>query len=109
MRRRRRVGTLTRAGVADLDAFLIPLGVAFSSVGESGFGGGRGDQFDDGAVGGEWPAAPVHCDVREHAVLDPVPFRGSGRVVTDSDLEAGLGLAAIRSSNFTLGFDHRVP
>ena len=63
----------------------IPLGVAFGSDAKTGLGGGGGDQFDDGAVGHQWSAAPVHGDEAEHAMLDPVPFGGARRVVADRD------------------------
>src|ERR1039457_3039224 len=48
------------------------------------------DQLDDDPVGGERATAPVHRDEAEQPVLDLVPLRGAGRVVTDRDLEAGL-------------------
>ena len=78
-------------GVGDSDAFLIPLGVVGGLHGEAARGGGRGDQFDDPAQAGEGPATPAHRDEREHAVLDPVPFRGVGRVVTHGDGQSGVG------------------
>ena len=34
---------------------------------------------------------PVHGDETEHAVLDPVPLAGAGRVVAHGDAEPGLG------------------
>jgi hypothetical protein len=32
----------------------------------------------DDFVAGQWPAAPVHRDVGEQAVLDFIPFAGAG-------------------------------
>jgi hypothetical protein len=43
------------------------------------------------ADGAEGPPPPVDGDEAEHAVLDPVPFAGAGRVVAHRDRQAGLG------------------
>jgi hypothetical protein len=59
--------------------------------GQAGAGGGRGDEFNDGLVAFQWPAAPVHRDVAQESVFDLVPFAGAGREVADRDLKAGLG------------------
>src|SRR3954468_292708 len=72
-------------GVADLDAGRVPVRVVAGLDGEPGAGGCVGDEFDDGAQAGEGSSAPVHGDVAEHAVLDPVPLAGAGRVVADGD------------------------
>src|SRR4051794_21833100 len=72
-------------GVADLDAGRVPVRVVAGLDGEPGAGGGGGDEFDDGAQAGEGSSAPVHGDEAEHAVLDPVPLAGAGRVVADGD------------------------
>ena len=41
--------------------------------------------MDDGLVADEWLAAPVLCDEREQAMLDPVPLAGARRQMTDRD------------------------
>ena len=84
-------GQLFHLCVGDLDAALVPAGVVGGLDGESGLGGGGGDELDDRGDVGEGSASPVHGDVAEEAVFDLVPLAGAGRVVQDGDLEAGLG------------------
>src|SRR5664280_1043269 len=55
-----------------------------------GAGLGRADQVDDRFQRDERLPAPVHRDVGEQAMLDPVPFAGPGRQVADSDLKPDL-------------------
>src|SRR5450756_2806096 len=50
-----------------------------------------GDEIDDDLVADQWLAAPVLCDVAEHAVFDLVPLAGAGREVADVDGQAQLG------------------
>ena len=61
-------------GVADLDAFLVCVGVEFAADGQAVLGRGRRDQLDDRRPTGERPTAPVLGDVAEQAVLDLVPL-----------------------------------
>ena len=42
--------------------------------GQAGAGGGRGDALHHDLVAGQRSAAPVHRDVAEQAMLDPVPL-----------------------------------
>src|SRR5512135_1121861 len=49
----------------------------------------RRDQLDDYLMAHQRPAAPVHRDVREQAVLDLVPLAGARREVADRDLKPG--------------------
>ena len=60
--------------VADLDAFLVGSRVECAFYLETGFGGGCGDQFNDGEPIRERSAAPVLGDVAEQTVLDLVPL-----------------------------------
>ena len=46
-------------GVADLDAFGVFGRFVVGLDGEPGFGGGGGDELDDGAYGGEGPASQL--------------------------------------------------
>jgi len=64
--------------VADLDAGGVLAGVELGADAQGGAGGSRRNALDDDFVAGQWPAAPVHGDVGEQAMLDPVPFRGAG-------------------------------
>ena len=64
--------------VTDFDAFLVGSRVEGAFYPETGFGGRRGDQFDDGEPIRERSAAPVLGDVAEQTVLDLVPFRVPG-------------------------------
>ena len=56
--------------VGDLDALGVPVRVVVGQDAESGAGGSSGDQFDDGAHGGQRPTAPVDGDEAEEAVFD---------------------------------------
>jgi transposase len=50
------------------------------------------DQFDDDLVADQRPSPPVHGNVREEAMLDLVPLAGSGRQMTDRDVQSrGIG------------------
>src|SRR3954452_25222249 len=53
-------------------------------------GRGRGNQVHDGRMTRERVAAPILGEVAEQAVLDLVPLRGAGRIVTDRDRQPGL-------------------
>ena len=57
---------------------------------EPGPCGGRADQLDHGEAVGQRAAAPVLRDVAEQPMLDLVPLRGAGRIVTDVDRQSGL-------------------
>ena len=46
--------------------------------------------MNDGLIAHERLATPVAGDEGEQAVLDPVPLRGSGRIVVDVEGKAGL-------------------
>ena len=77
-------------GIAHLESLRIVVGIELAGDAQASGRGGSGDQLDDGEAGGERFAAPVLGDVTEEAVLDLVPFRGSGRVVAKGDDEPGL-------------------
>ena len=66
--------------VADFDAFGVFGGVVVGLDGEPGFGGGGGDELDDGAYGGEGPASPVESDEAEHAVFDSTSGQAGSRI-----------------------------
>src|SRR6266508_34274 len=70
-----REGVDVFAGVFDAGGVLA--GVKDTVDGQAGSGGGVADQVDDDLVRLQRPAAPVHGDLGEQSVLDPVPFRGS--------------------------------
>ena len=55
-------------GIADLDTLLVGRGVERARDFQAGFGGGRGDQLDDGQSVGQRSAAPGLRDVAEQAV-----------------------------------------
>src|ERR1700676_415375 len=76
--------------VGDDNTLRIEVGVEFGADGESGFGGGSGDEFHDCSVGGEWTSPPVHRDEAEHPVFDLVPLRRAWWIVDDGDLETGV-------------------
>ena len=61
-------------GLGDLDAFLVDSCVECALDFEAGLGRCRRDEFDDGSVVCERPAAPVLSDAAEQAVLDLVPL-----------------------------------
>jgi len=58
---------------------------------ETGLGPGGRYQLDDCANVGERPTPPVEGDEAEEAVLDLVPLRRAGWIVTDRDAQARLG------------------
>ena len=63
-------GQRLHRGVRDGEPDGIGAGVEFGVDAESAAGGGRSDGLHDDFVAGQWPAAPVHRDVGEQAVLD---------------------------------------
>src|ERR1035441_5321662 len=71
--------------IRDFDAFGVLAGVQTRVDLQSGAGGGRADQVDDHLQALQRLAAPVQADVREHTVLDFVPFAGARREMTDAD------------------------
>jgi hypothetical protein len=79
-----------RAAFTDPHAGGVFACVQFSQDFQSGARGGRSDGVHHYLVAGQRSAAPVHGDVREETVLDPVPLRSSGRKVTHRDLQPGL-------------------
>lgn len=44
------------------------------------------------------PTPPIGGDMAKHAMLDSVPLTGSGRVVTDRDVESGLLASTVDTS-----------
>ena len=68
-------------GIGDFDALFVGCSVERTSNFQAGFGGCRGDQFDDGHAIGKRPRAPVLCDVAEHAMFNLVPLLRARRVV----------------------------
>src|SRR5258708_38587086 len=77
-------------GVADLDAFLIDPCVEGALDFEPGLRRCGSNQFDDGGMIRERPAAPILGDATEQAMLDLVPFCCSRWVM--SDLVSYVGL-----------------
>src|SRR3990172_12947884 len=57
---------------------------------QAGFRRGGPDQLDHRHAALQGLATPVLRDVAEHAVLDPVPLRGSRRIVVDPEREPSL-------------------
>jgi hypothetical protein len=80
--------------VADLDPGVIGAGVEVGADGQPGPGGGRGDRVDDDLVAGQRPAPPIHRDVGEQPVLDPVPLRCPRREVAHRDRKPIQGLGS---------------
>src|SRR5450755_259962 len=78
-------------GLGDLDPFGVAAGVPLGMDGQARRGRGRADQLDYDLVAGQRPPAPVHRDVAEQPVLNPVPLRRPGRVMADRDLKPRLG------------------
>jgi len=74
---------VVHVGVADFDAGGIGVGVDLGLDLEAGFRGGRGDQLDDGLIADEGLSTSVLGDEREEAMLDLVPFAGTGRQMAD--------------------------
>ena len=74
--------------VGDLLSLLVGFGVELGSDGKACAGPGGGDIVEDGVIGLERHPLPVPADLAEQAVFDRVPFRGSGRVVTDGDAQS---------------------
>ena len=72
-------------GLGDLEAFLVEPCVECALNFEAGLCRCRRDEFDDGSVVCERPAAPVLRDTAEQAVFDLVPFRCAWRIMTDDD------------------------
>src|SRR5262245_36459361 len=68
--------------VAHLDALRVGFGVEFATDLESCLGGGCGNEFHHGGPARQRSPAPILCDVAKQAVLDLVPLRGAGRIVT---------------------------
>ena len=62
---------------ADLDPRGVAAGVQAGGDGQSGAGGGGGDQVEGDVVAGQRAGTPVRRDEGEQAVLDPVPLRCS--------------------------------
>src|SRR6266545_1958388 len=76
--------------IRDLDALGVDAGVQHRLDPEPGPGGDSADGLDDDLAGLQRPASPVHRDVREQPVLDPIPFRSSRWQVQHGDLKPGL-------------------
>ena len=70
-------------GVGDLGAFRVAPGVAFGVDLEPGACGRRADEVDDDLMAGERPTPPVHGDVAEESMLDPVPLACARWEMTD--------------------------
>src|SRR5680860_1485796 len=77
--------------VGDLDAGRVEPGVEFGLHGQSGAGGDRPDEVDDGVVAGQWGPFPVHRDVGDKSVFNLVPLRCSRGQVADGDGQARVG------------------
>jgi hypothetical protein len=75
--------------VGDLDALGIAALIQFALHCQAGFGGRRGDQIDHGDTADKRLCAPVLRDVAKHAVLNLVPLRGPGRIMTDLEAQPG--------------------
>ena len=71
--------------VRDFDALGIFVLIEFGADREPRIGRGCGDELDDGAIAAQGLAPPVDGDEREEAVLDFIPFAGSGRQMTNRD------------------------
>src|SRR6266511_2950478 len=80
-----------KLGVGDLDPGRVGPAVKLSLDFQVRAGGGLADQVDDHLVGNQRATPPVHRDLREQAVLDPVPLGGARREVAHRDRQAGLG------------------
>src|ERR1019366_3679170 len=68
-------------GLRHLDTLGISVGVEFAANRQTGLCCSCGDQLHNGQAACQRPAAPVLCDVAEHAVLYSVPFRCTRRIV----------------------------
>jgi hypothetical protein len=75
-------------GIGDLDSLFVGCSVERALDFQAGFGGGRGNQLDDGQAIGQGPRTPVLRDVAEHAMFDLVPLRGARWIVMDVEHEA---------------------
>ena len=88
----KRVSSKVDAGeffVGDIDPFrVVPL-VEFAADAKPLTSSGGSDQADDHSETREWLASPVDRDVREHLVLDLVPFARARGEMTNGRDEAG--------------------
>ncbi len=73
----------------EFDFCWVEVGVEFAADGESGCGGGVGNEVDHGLECFQWSAAPVEADAGEETVFDLVPFAGAGWIVADMNVKAG--------------------
>src|SRR5205814_4642120 len=75
-------------GVGDLDLGFIALPVDGGADDQAGACRGAGDETHDRLMAHQGPAAPVVRDETEQPMLDLVPLAGTGREVTDGELQA---------------------
>ncbi len=61
--------------------------IEISRNGQAGFGGSCTDEVEDLLVAVERFTGPVFGDFREEAMLDRIPLRSTGRIVSDGDSE----------------------
>src|SRR5260370_13618904 len=78
----------THLGVGALNAGRIGVVMDLAPDLQSSVGCRCSDQLNDGLVADQRAAAPVLCDEREEPMLDLVPFAGTGRQMTDRDVDA---------------------
>lgn len=76
--------------VGEFDFSGVEVGIESAANGQACGGRGVGDEVDNGLVSFEWSSTPVVGDSGEEPVFNFVPFAGSGRVVTDGDVESGF-------------------
>ena len=92
--------------VGDLDTGRVLASIKFGSNLQARLCRCVGDQIDDDFVTHQRPTSPVLGDVREHAVLDLVPFAGARREVAHMD---GQPQVATKLCNATFHKRHRLP
>src|SRR6266540_3528716 len=77
--------------VADLDPGRIATTVKLGADPQARSGPGRAGQVHDRLVAHQRPTPPIHRDLGEQPMLDPVPLRRAGWEVAHRDRKAGLG------------------
>ena len=79
---------LRKCLIGDLDAGWVGFCVQFGMDPESGGGGRRGDEADNGFKTAQRFPAPVLADEGKEPVLDLVPLAGARREMADNDSQA---------------------
>jgi hypothetical protein len=65
--------------IGDFDPLgVFPL-IQFSTHCKTSFSGGARDQLDDCSIAAQWFATSVDADERKQAMLNLIPFAGTGR------------------------------